>query len=325
MKRLLRALELGFTLVACSAAWAGSIRGQVFLPNGEPADHVEVRLNCVEVEFAYQSEQTSDSEGKFVFDGLQPAAYHLTVQLHGYQPFDRVVDIRLSRIATERVTLQPEHSSAPKPVPPEGAGATVNARDERIPSDARKEFEAAQKSLTEKHDAEGGIKHLRKAIQVYSDYSQAYLLLGLTYLELGRLEDARVALDKANELNPDAPGGYFGLGTLFNQQKKYEDAEKVLNHGLQLKPDVADGQFQLARALWAQGRWQEAEPHAHKAVDLAPQVAPPHILLGNIALRNRDTTTARMEFSEYLHLDPNGPMAAGAAQVLKKLDETEKK
>jgi Flp pilus assembly protein TadD len=77
--------------------------------------------------------------------------------------------------------------------------------------------------------------------------------------------------------------------------------------------------------LWGQGRWQEAEPHAKKAAELAPQVAPPHILLGNNALRNKDIATARAEFSEYLRLDPKGPMAAGAAQMLTKLDEGEKK
>jgi Flp pilus assembly protein TadD len=308
-----------------AACWAGTIRGQVSLPNGEPADHVEVQLRCEEVEIAYHGEQTTDSRGQFVFDGIHPAAYHLTIEVRGFQPFETVVDIRVSRIATERITLQADRSTATKALPPEGAGATVDVRDQQIPSDARKEFETGQMLLTEKHDAESGIKHLRKAIQVYSEYSQAYLLLGLTYLELAKLDDARVALDKANELNPTAPGGYFGLGTLFNQEKKYEEAEKALNHGLELKPDVADGQYQLARALWAQGRWQDAEPHARKAAELDPQVGPPHVLLGNIALRNHDATTARLEFSEYLRLDPKGPMAAGVTEMLKKLDQGEKK
>ena len=309
-------------LVSSSAAWAGFIRGQVFYSDGRQADHIVVRLRSDKID--YMSEQTTDPQGKFSFDGLNPSTYHLTIEGQGVKPYDHFIDISMSKMSYEQITLYPDRSPA-KVIPPEGAGSSVDVRDDRIPAEARKELEAGQKLLSEKQDAEGGIKHLRKAIQIYSGYAQAYLLLGLTYLELGKFDDSRVALEKANELNPTAPGGYFGLGTLYNQQKKYEDAEKILNHGLELKSDVADGQYQLARALWGQGRWQEAEPHARQAAELAPQVAPPHILLGNIALRNKDIATARVEFSEYLRLDPKGPMAEGAAQMLKKLDEAEKK
>jgi Flp pilus assembly protein TadD len=324
MRGTVRTLAFLMALWTSTLVWAGSVRGQAFLENGQAADHVVVRLGSNEI--AYQAEQTTDSQGRFSFDGLEIAAYHLTVEGQGFQPFDRVVDIRMSRMANERITLYPDRpSKKEKAVPPEGPGSTVNARDESIPAEARREYETAHKLLTEKQDAEGGVKHLRKAIQLYDRYAEAYMVLGLTYLELLRPDDARPLLQKAIDIDPTAPGAYFGLGTLFNQQKKYEDAEKILNHGLELKPDVADGQYQLARALWGQGRWQEAEPHARKAADLAPQVAPPHILLGNIALRNKDLTTARAEFSEYLRLDPKGPMAAGAAEILKKLDETEKK
>jgi tetratricopeptide (TPR) repeat protein len=324
MTGIWRALAVTLVLVNSIESWAAFIRGQVLLENGHPADHVVVRLRSDKI--VYESELTTDPEGKFNFDALTPSTYHLTIEGQGFQTYEKFIDISMSKMSYEQITLHlarpPKKENA---VPPEGPGSTIDARDESIPADARKELEAGQKLLTEKQDAEGGIKHLRKAIQIYSAYAQAYLLLGLTYLELGKLEDSRVALEKANELNPTAPGGYFGLGTLYNQKKKYEDAERILNHGLELKPDVADGQYQLARALWGQGRWQEAEPHAHKAAELAPQVAPPHILLGDIALRNKDITTARVEFSEYLRLDPKGPMAAGAAEMLKKLDDFEKK
>jgi tetratricopeptide (TPR) repeat protein len=320
---IVRALAFLLALGSSTVAWAGSIRGQVFLESGQAADHVVVRLRSNEV--AYQSEQTTDSQGRFTFEALELAAYHLTVEGQGFQPYDQVVDIRMSKISTERITLHPVSPTKEKAVPPEGPGSTLNARNERIPAEARKEYETAQKLLTDKQDAEGGLKHLRKAIQVYDQYAEAYLLLGLTYLELRKPDDARVALQKSIDIDPSFPGGYLGLGTLFNQERKYEDAEKELKHALELKPDVANGQFELARTYWAMGKWEEAEPHARTAVSLAPSLAPAHILLGNIALRKRDNAAARMEFAEYLRLDPNGPMAAGAAQMLKKLDEAEKK
>jgi len=44
-------------------------------------------------------------------------------------------------------------------------------------------------------------------------------------------------------------------------------------------------------------------------------------MLGNLALRKNDGVTAKAEFSEYLRLDPKGPMAAGATQMIQKIDE----
>jgi hypothetical protein len=54
-------------------------------------------------------------------------------------------------------------------------------------------------------------------------------------------------------------------------------------------------------------------------------MAPPHVLLGNIALRKQDTVGAVKEFQEYLKLDPNGPMAGGVKQMIEKIEANQKK
>ena len=94
---------------------------------------------------------------------------------------------------------------------------------------------------------------------------------------------------------------------------------------MELKSDVAQGQYELAKTYWATGKWQEAEPHAQKAVAIEPAMAPPHVLLGNIALRKQDPLGAVKEFQEYLRLDPKGPMAAGVSQMIQKIEANEKK
>lgn len=109
------------------------------------------------------------------------------------------------------------------------------------------------------------------------------------------------------------------MGILLNHEKDYAGAKKSLTRGLELDPRAPQGQYELARALWALGRWQDAEPHVQKALELGSDMAPAHALMGNIALRKRDPELALKQFKEYLRLDPKGPMAAGAQQMVEKL------
>ena len=320
MPRLLRHLCIVVLLLvlASSPSWAAFIRGVVRFRDGRFADKVVVRLRSDKI--AFYTETTTDPRGKFDFDGLTPTTYHITIEGQGFRPYESVVDITVSKMDYEEIMLTPV-KDAEAVAPPEGI---VNAEDAPIPPVALKEYDAAKKALEDK-DADGSVKHYRKALQIYPKYAAAYLGLGLLHLELGKLDDAQSELQSANELSPNNPGGYLALGALFNKQKKYDDAAKALGRGLELNPEVADGQYELARTYWATGRWQDAEPHAQKAATLAPTMAAPHVLLGNIALRKQDAAGAMKEFQEYLRLDPNGPMAGGVKQMIVKIEASQKK
>jgi tetratricopeptide (TPR) repeat protein len=297
-----------------------TIRGQVRYEDGKLADRVVVRLRSDAVSF--QTEMMTDQQGKFDFSGLGPSTYRLTIEGQGVRPYESYLDVSMSHMAYEQITLRFAKDRPAAVVPPEGPGATVGAD---VPPAARKEYDEGQKAVSEKKDADAAIKHYRKAIQLYSRYSEAYLALGLLYMDLGKFDEAQPALQSANEITPTAPGGYFALGTMYNAQKKYDEAEKALTKGLELKADVPEGQYELAKTYWATGKWQEAEPHAQKAVAIEPTMAPPHVLLGNIALRKQDPLGAVKEFQEYLRLDPNGPMAPGVSQMIQKIEAGQKK
>jgi tetratricopeptide (TPR) repeat protein len=299
---------------------ACSIRSQIRYEDGRVADHIVVRLRSDAV--AFQTEMTSDPQGKFEFNGLGPSRYHLTIEGQGVRPYESTLDISMSHMAYEQITLRFAKDANAKAVPPEGPGSSVGAD---IPAAARKEYEEGQKSVNEKRDAEGGVKHYRKAIQLYDKYTEAHLALGLLYLDLGKLDEAQAELQKANVLTPNAPGPYLAMGTMYNLEKKYDEAEKALKQGLELKPDVPEGQYELAKTYWATGKWEDSEPHAQKAASLAPNMAPVHVLLGNIALRKQDQTGALKEFQQYLALDPKGPMAGGVSQMIQKIEASQKK
>lgn len=181
---------------------------------------------------------------------------------------------------------------------------------------------SCQQLFLERKDLEGSADHLRKATKDYPQYTDAYVLLGMVYIEGGKLEDARGVLEKAAASDPNSANAQITLGMLLNHEKDYASAEKSLTRGLELDPQAPQGQYELAKTLWALGRWQDAEPHVQKALELRSDMAPAHVLMGNIALRKRSPELALKEFKEYLRLDPKGPMAAGVHQMVEKLEQS---
>ncbi len=315
---LLRSLPLALFLATATPCWAGFIRGVVHYDDGKPADHVILRLRSDIV--AFQTETSTDVQGKFDFDGLQTTTFTLTVEGQGFAPYSSYIDISVSKMAYEMITLRLNKDPDAKPVPPEGPKAVVNARIAQIPSAAQKEFDLGKKRM-EAQDAPGSIDHFQKAIALYPSYAEAYQLLGVVHLEGGKFAEAELALHKATDIEPNLATAHFALGICRNQMAKYMEAETALARGLELDPNSADGHYHIAEAYWNLGRWDDSEPHARKALALNHDMAPAHVLLGNSMLRKRDAPGALKEFKEYLRLAPQGEFAAGTRAAVERLEK----
>jgi hypothetical protein len=126
MPRMSRQVAAVLLLLVSVPSWAAFIRGVVRLPDGRFADHIVVRLRSDKI--AYQDETFTDPRGKFDFDGLTPSTYHLTIEGQGFQRYEAVIDITVSKMDYEEITLKAAKGTDAKGVPPEGSSATVNAR-----------------------------------------------------------------------------------------------------------------------------------------------------------------------------------------------------
>ena len=318
MLKLFRCFALLFLVSTSISAWAGFIRGQVQYADGHPADHVMLRLRSDAV--AFQTETQTDTQGKFNFDGLPLTTFHLTVEGQGFVPVRRDIDISMSKMAYEQITLRLDKDPDPKAVPPGGANDQLSVRIVQIPPKARKEFESG-KIRMEAQDVPASMQHFQKAIELYPKYAEAYQLLGVMHLQTGKLKDAEEELQKATEIEPNLSTAYFALGICRNEMAKYPDAEAALARGLELDPKSPDGHYHIAEAYWNLGRWQESEQHASKALTLKPDMAPAHVLLGNSLLRKKDAPGALKEFKEYLRLEPQGLYAAGTRTAVERLEK----
>jgi tetratricopeptide (TPR) repeat protein len=317
MPRLLRLLILAFVVSFSSiTVWAQHfIKGQVRFDNGEFAAHVIVRLRSEKVVFT--DDAKTDDMGKFSFDGLTLSTYHLTIEGQGFYPYSSDIDITMSKQAFEQITLRRIKDPNAKEGAPSGS---VNARIAQIPPKARKEFEAGQKSM-QAQDAAGSMQHFQKAIELYPQYAEAYQLLGVMYLQSGKLAEAEPQLQKATEIEPNLSTAYFALGVCRNYMAKYPEAEAALLKALELDPQSADAHYELAKTYWNLQRWQDSDTHAQKAIALKPDLAGAHVLEGDLDLQKHDMPGALKEYKEGVRLDPKGPMAAPTQQMISKIEQ----
>ena len=100
-----------------------------------------------------------------------------------------------------------------------------------------KEIEVAPKSykahfnLAKLLDGERQVEHLKKAVELKTDFANGYLYLAKAYLDGGRLEEAVEEARRGIELGADrnlAPLGHFILVDVYNRMGRYRDAEREL-------------------------------------------------------------------------------------------------
>jgi tetratricopeptide (TPR) repeat protein len=270
--------------------------------------------------FVAQTE--TDGLGKFSFDGQGQGVFVLRIRPAGYREISRRVDLTIA--TTDYVSLEAQRITkhdAPS-LPPEGPNAELSVRVAAVPESARKEFITGQQLFLQRKDLPGSLEHFRKAIKLYPNFADAYVLIAMVHIENSNATEARSALEKAIEIDPRLAPAHLTLGMLLNHEKDYPEAEKSLVRGLELSPQSPSGHYELAKTYWALGRLQDAEGHAQRAISLQPDLASAHVLLGNIAIRDHNSEAALKEFREYLRLEPNGSMAQGVRQIIDKIEHT---
>ncbi len=87
---------------------------------------------------------------------------------------------------------------------------------------------------------------------------QAYVRLGLAYLQQERFDRSRQNLNRALEINNRSAPAKAGLGLLNQAEGEYEIAEKRFLEALSEDPDFTRGRSYYGAFLFNQGRYDEA-------------------------------------------------------------------
>ena len=107
------------------------------------------------------------------------------------------------------------------------------------------------------------------ALQTVSSEGAQHMQAGLEAHKQGHFDVAIKEFRKATETDPTFVDAFLDLGVVYLETRDYASATTALKHALQLNPDLDAAHQQLGYALLAQGYAEEAIPHLERVHELA--------------------------------------------------------
>jgi len=288
------------------------VSGQVRLAEtGQAAVRIPVRLERFGGGLVDQID--TDGSGRFRFPNLQRGYYRVVINAPGFRPTQQDADLQVlfrAQLLFEITADTSKNSS--------GAATLTDVIDAKVPPEAREEYERGRAAAAKK-DYPGAITHLRRAVATFPQFFSAQMLLGTTFMDTRKWNDAEQSLLRALEIKPDDSVTILSLGEVYWRQKRYDDAEKTLLDGLKLDDKSWHGYFTLGRLYWDEGQVMKAAPAIGHTLQLKPDFAEAHLLAGNILLKLNQRERALVEYQEYLRLAAKGEFAVEVRNLVEKL------
>jgi protein O-GlcNAc transferase len=113
------------------------------------------------------------------------------------------------------------------------------------------------------------LKQLERSFALHRQDARVYLLAGMNWVILERLDLARPFFEEAVRLAPGDGMMQYHLGRYYYSAQRFAQAEQAFRAAVKLNPDSVKGYDNLALALEAQRKTDEAEACYRKAIELA--------------------------------------------------------
>lgn len=202
------------------------------------------------------------------------------------------------------------------------AGSTVSASRMTVPANAKREFGKACIAVRKKKlkDAQ---QHLQRALDDYSKFADAWVLLGQTEEDEGNLQEAEASCEHARTVDASYLPGYLCLADVAARQGKWQPVADLTDHVIAMHPVKAPGAFFynfLGHFYLKQ--WDTAEKSALAALkdgskEESRQV---HWLLAKMYEVKGDRVAEAEQLREYVKLYPDDRDTPVAQQVLKQIE-----
>jgi tetratricopeptide (TPR) repeat protein len=116
---------------------------------------------------------------------------------------------------------------------------------------------------------EESLKQLERSFALHRQDARVYLLAGMNWVILERLDLARPFFEEAVRLAPRDEMMQYHLGRYYYSAQRFAQAEHAFRAAVKLNPDSVRAYDNLALALEAQRKTEDAETSYRRAIELA--------------------------------------------------------
>lgn len=308
MRKTLALWTMTAVLAAGSAFAAGEARisGKIIdAQTKQPIPNATIKYEATESK-TVKKELPAKNDGTyavFILDGT--IRYKFTFSAPGYTPYEEVIKLKLGEPNKRDIELG--KGAAP------AAAATATKQIETT-SSADPAIVAYNDgaTLANSGDAKGAIAKFEAAVAAKPDFGAAWMALARTQLKQKNYPAAITAAQKYLEMDEEDTDMWAVLHVAYTatgDKAKAAEAQKKL-------PANAATLFNDAAKAINGGNDGEGEKLLKQAIAADATFANAYYELGMIYVRAQKNGDARTNLQKYLELDPNGPNAATAKEML---------
>lgn len=133
--------------------------------------------------------------------------------------------------------------------------------------------------------SQAGLMHLKKAVELYPPFSDAWTQLGVSYYRMQRMPEAISAYNEALKYNKVDPVTLNNLGSVYFSMNNFQEAMRLFQEAIRFKSDYADALLNIGSCYGATGQYESAVRYFEKAIAVDPQMKQAYYFLG-ITYRN---------------------------------------
>lgn len=203
----------------------------------------------------------------------------------------------------------------------------VSTADLAVPGSARNALEKGQKAF-EENEFDRAEEYYLSAIDIYPQYSEAWIELGWLYQSRDYYQEARNAYMEALELDRLSVNPHLRLAQLSALEMNWEEAEAYSDEVLKLNPaSYPEAYFINALARYNLDRLDSAEQIVRKGIRLDQENRVPklHLVLANILAKKSDPHGSMDAMRRYLEIEPEGSEADRIRSLVKEYEKIAEK
>jgi len=162
------------------------------------------------------------------------------------------------------------------------------------------------------------LNHFKKALELRTEFPQAWNNMGTVYLLLGQWDLAINCFQMAvgDILYRTPHFAHNNLGLAYIKKEQYQNAIASFHKALKSAPAYSPARTNLGLALERMNRREEAMDAYKNAISMDPEYPAAHFHLGRLYMRLNRNAEATDELHQTIELDPRGHLAHEAKKLL---------